>query len=613
MPFYVRKSVRFGPLRLNLSSSGIGASVGVKGFRVGTGPRGHYVHAGRGGVYYRHTFGKGDGRREPPQHRQRPPALETPLRGTLGEMVEISSGGVGDMADETAADLLSELKAKQRRMRFAGATFWTLVAAGGSAIYVGDQWAPHLLSALTALARVFGVAIHPMQALGAAAAAGLLLVFWVRRIDKRRKTTPILYNFDPQTEAEVTRIWEDLVAIRSARNLWHVPAAGRADPKYNAGASINIKRDSIRPEYAPPEGVKTNIPVFRLPAGVETLYFFPDRLLIFTPRGVGAVAYRDLHVSVGITRFVESEAVPKDAEVVGRTWQFTNKAGGPDRRFKSNRQFPIALYDELELTSSSGLNECFHVSKNGLAARLASAVSALALVSESKFDGTEVPPAPALSPDAETEALVLAPEREPAALLPTPEPEPAPLVPQPEPEAVAPAPEAAETPAAVAAPTAPTSTVDLPELSEPEPIILSKRSEWRSARATSGWPDLLRHVEDLADDGPCTERQKAALVDLGLGEPPSLSKKQASAFLSARSFAEGVIYRRIGAINGYPGEREIEAALVSFIVATRPIRDRAIKWNQRSFARGGSSSGIPSPKRDEHFDRVDEELERLLR
>ena len=37
MGFYLRKSVRVGPVRFNLSKSGIGMSTGIKGFRVGTG------------------------------------------------------------------------------------------------------------------------------------------------------------------------------------------------------------------------------------------------------------------------------------------------------------------------------------------------------------------------------------------------------------------------------------------------------------------------------------------------------------------------------------------------------------------------------------------------
>lgn len=42
-----------GPVRLNLSKSGLGVSAGVKGLRVSTGPRGTYLNAGRKGLYYR--------------------------------------------------------------------------------------------------------------------------------------------------------------------------------------------------------------------------------------------------------------------------------------------------------------------------------------------------------------------------------------------------------------------------------------------------------------------------------------------------------------------------------------------------------------------------------
>lgn len=53
MGLYLKKSFRAGPVRLNLSKSGLGLSAGVKGARVGCGPRGSYVHAGRNGLYYR--------------------------------------------------------------------------------------------------------------------------------------------------------------------------------------------------------------------------------------------------------------------------------------------------------------------------------------------------------------------------------------------------------------------------------------------------------------------------------------------------------------------------------------------------------------------------------
>jgi hypothetical protein len=67
MGWYLRKGLNFGPLRINLSKSGLGGSVGVKGFRVGTGPRGRYLHAGRGGLYYRTSLDGDDNAPRPSQ------------------------------------------------------------------------------------------------------------------------------------------------------------------------------------------------------------------------------------------------------------------------------------------------------------------------------------------------------------------------------------------------------------------------------------------------------------------------------------------------------------------------------------------------------------------
>lgn len=56
MGFYLKKGFNIGPIRINLSKSGVGVSVGGKGLRFGCGPKGNYVHAGRGGLYYRKSL-----------------------------------------------------------------------------------------------------------------------------------------------------------------------------------------------------------------------------------------------------------------------------------------------------------------------------------------------------------------------------------------------------------------------------------------------------------------------------------------------------------------------------------------------------------------------------
>lgn len=55
MSFYLRTSIGVGPVRVGMSRSGLGASVGVPGFRLGAGPRGTYISLGGGLVSYRAT------------------------------------------------------------------------------------------------------------------------------------------------------------------------------------------------------------------------------------------------------------------------------------------------------------------------------------------------------------------------------------------------------------------------------------------------------------------------------------------------------------------------------------------------------------------------------
>jgi hypothetical protein len=125
VPFYIRKSVSAGPFRFHFSKGGVGVSVGIKGLRIGTGPRGHYIHAGRGGLYYRATLGKAG--------RSRPSAAERPLspspQMTFDDgdvpMTEIESGDVMHMQDESFTELLNEINSKAGQIRMSAALAWT--------------------------------------------------------------------------------------------------------------------------------------------------------------------------------------------------------------------------------------------------------------------------------------------------------------------------------------------------------------------------------------------------------------------------------------------------------------------------------------------------------
>ena len=97
-------------------------------------------------------------------------------------------------------------------------------------------------------------------------------------------------------------------------------------------------------------------------------------VLVYETAGVGAVSYSELAVRVSSQRFIEDETVPSDTKVVGETWRYVNKNGGPDRRFNNNRKIPIVLYEDVDLSSESGLRERIELSRVGGSAGFAKAI-----------------------------------------------------------------------------------------------------------------------------------------------------------------------------------------------------------------------------------------------
>jgi hypothetical protein len=336
MGFYLRKSVKVGPFRFNLSKSGVGVSAGVRGFRVGAGPRGNYVHMGRNGVYYRATIPSGP---SPSSSRLTP----SPDSGAAdGVLTEIESGDIAQMTDSSSADLLAEFDRKRKKVRLA-----PVIAVIG----------------VTAVLLLLGSDVRGW--LTGVAAATTVVGFWLtNNRDVLAKTVVLFYDLEQNAERQYQQLHDGFDELQRCGGTWHIEAHGNVtDRKRHAGASSLVRRKSIRLSKGAPPYVKTNIEIPAIPVGRQTLYLFPDRLLVFEPNGVGAVSYQRLTIERRSTRFIEEGSVPGDATVVGQTWRYVNKGGGPDKRFKNNRQLPIALYEEIVLSSDSGLNELVQLSK----------------------------------------------------------------------------------------------------------------------------------------------------------------------------------------------------------------------------------------------------------
>lgn len=165
------------------------------------------------------------------------------------------------------------------------------------------------------------------------------------------------YEIDDDQRTLVAQRLNPMLQIAACNGVWRIMQSSKViNRKYSGGAGSTVMRTACKAMQKSPFPFKTNTPVATFKAGKETLAFFPDKLVIIQKRKLGALNYSDISTSTSTTRFIEDKTVPKDTAIVGRTWQYVNKSGGPDRRFKNNRQLPICLYGELKLQSPSGLN-----------------------------------------------------------------------------------------------------------------------------------------------------------------------------------------------------------------------------------------------------------------
>lgn len=361
MPFYFRQSIKAGPFRINLSKSGVGLSVGVRGLRVGIGPKGHYIHAGAHGVYYRQT---GQFRTpDPAPSSSRPPPPAAPkadtwvtndgvvMRRVISDDVEAMSGG----SRQEAVDGLNEARS---RFPLLGPSVMTGVAAT-------------LLCAIN-LGQVSAIVCLGLS---------IVLATLAHRLDAGRRGVVFAYDLDDAAKATFETFAKAMDAVSRAQGFWFIEASGMIDNltawKRNAGASQLVSKKPTAVRYEMPPGVHSNITPPSIRVQGKTLYFLPDGLLVRDGSRYGSVSYQELGVATRPSRFIV-EAVPRDAEVVGHTWQHPRKDGGPDRRFANNRQLPICLFEEIGLLSPSGLRAALVVSHRPSATAADAALNALA-------------------------------------------------------------------------------------------------------------------------------------------------------------------------------------------------------------------------------------------
>ncbi len=313
-----RKSINLGGgFRVNISKSGIGYSWGVKGARITKTARGtirHTVSIPGTGISYVSETGK---KKKRPNEGESNSNVSQPYvaSGTSTEVINVN-----EFQAVEYEDFLNSIK-KVRDINLISTILILTFLLSATPIFIFT-----------------GI-------------AGIILKIYVHT----KLGIPMKYEFDEESKQSYDSLCEIWMSMNKNKRFWQIMSESTINKKVSGGAERGITRISARAINKVPYFIKPNVNPFGLQLKGKKLFFLPDKLLVIAGNKIGAINYSDIEMKLGVTHFVETDPVPKDAKIIEKTWLKVNKDGSPDKRFKANRQVPICEYGRVIIQSGNDL------------------------------------------------------------------------------------------------------------------------------------------------------------------------------------------------------------------------------------------------------------------
>ncbi len=413
MSWQFRQSFKVIPgLKLNLSRSGLSASIGGAPFTLNVGPRGVTGTAsipGTGISFREHISGETHSTNRVRYSRgtdgaqATPPDVDTaydsktsrPVREIRSASTELltseSLQGLKDlmrMAYEESEQIRSELSKAKMEYSRANARFQSW----------DEGW---LLKKLFKDAYVDrGAEAQIARARAAELEEQLSLTTISTQIELSRDQAEPFF-----------RMRDDFTALSECAAIWDIKTEQSTDKiRQRTTADTAISREKVKFSLGRCELVSwdQNVPHLQNAKGGD-IYLYPGFILYRASRtAFSVIDCHDVKLIAVAVKFQESETVPNDAPTVGHTWVKANKDGSPDRRFANNFEIPIVRYGQAEFKSETGLDEEFHFSSTERLERFAKSWNAfvasfdhrISLVTAVDDGGRSVDPSALASNDA---------------------------------------------------------------------------------------------------------------------------------------------------------------------------------------------------------------------
>ncbi|MBS0528507.1 MAG: DUF4236 domain-containing protein, partial [Proteobacteria bacterium] len=328
MGFRFRRSLKILPgIRLNLSGSGPSVSVGGKGFHYTVGSEGTRVTAGIPGTGL--SWSKYTPYAQKSLVKPRLIDSSSHIRPNESMLTPIDSASPAEIDSLSTCELAPILNGAYRKSRLALPILLMSVLLFVTALLQANQlW--------MSLSAFYATIFIP---------AAIFL-------DRYRRSVKVIYETEGAIGQIAKAIADSFGDLAACKAIWEVQAEGATnDWKRNAGATNLNRRKDIKLQFDKPNCVrgKSLFPVLNL--GSNEVYLLPDAVLTEAGGSIAALNYHELKVLNSRVKFIEEDSVPSDTPIIGQTWRYLNKKGGPDLRFNNNRQLPICSYGELTLRS----------------------------------------------------------------------------------------------------------------------------------------------------------------------------------------------------------------------------------------------------------------------
>lgn len=356
MAWRYRKSVKLFPgVRINISNRGISTTVGVKGLSVNYSKRGTYLNTGIPGTgMYQRT-------RIDNKSTQTPNALPTvddpaglpqpaiPEQADPNEIKSADTEAITSPGLQHLKDALNEAFEEQKEISL-------------------------LITKNQKELKVIGKKLKGLRGLFAKLFQKEKVVQW--KLDQSAKEeeiqelkeqlelckVPLDIEMDDDRIASQKLLIDKFTDMSRSEKIWDITSSMRNTEAKSSAGSI-VERRVVRFETAAiPIILCKHIPIKLQNANGSDIYIYPGFVVVTNNVSFGFLSILEVNIDFHVSRFQESERVPKDSKQIDTTWRYINKNGLPDKRYSNNPTIPVIGYGGLKLTSGTGLNEAFMLS-----------------------------------------------------------------------------------------------------------------------------------------------------------------------------------------------------------------------------------------------------------